>query len=69
MQVGYHPMNPGREQCCRSDLYMQFLAPNALNFVQTSLGATYSESLGPAATASVIYLETFGLHDDYHTVG
>jgi len=29
---------------------MQFLAPNALNFVKSSLGAAYSESLGPAAT-------------------
>ncbi|KAF8807636.1 nuclease Le1 [Phlegmacium glaucopus] len=29
---------------------MQFLAPKALSFVQTSLGATYNESLGPAAT-------------------
>ncbi|KXN87540.1 Nuclease S1 [Leucoagaricus sp. SymC.cos] len=29
---------------------MQFLAPNALSFVQSSLGSTYSESLGPAAT-------------------
>ncbi|KAL4244455.1 nuclease type I family protein [Abortiporus biennis] len=28
----------------------QFLAPNALSFVQSSLGSTYSESLGPAAT-------------------
>ncbi|KZS89357.1 nuclease Le1 [Sistotremastrum niveocremeum HHB9708] len=28
---------------------MQFLAPNALAFVQSSLGATYNESLGPAA--------------------
>ncbi|KAH9938793.1 nuclease Le1 [Epithele typhae] len=27
-----------------------FLAPNALDFVQTSLGSTYNESLGPAAT-------------------
>jgi hypothetical protein len=29
---------------------MQFLAPNALSFVQSSLGSTYDESLGPAAT-------------------
>jgi len=29
---------------------MQFLAPNALSFVQSSLGSTYSQSLGPAAT-------------------
>jgi len=28
---------------------MQFLAPEALQFVQTSLGSEYSESLGPAA--------------------
>ncbi|KAF8887762.1 S1/P1 nuclease [Infundibulicybe gibba] len=28
---------------------MQFLGPKALSFVQSSLGATYSESLGPAA--------------------
>jgi len=28
---------------------MQFLAPNALAFVQSTLGSTYSESLGPAA--------------------
>lgn len=28
---------------------MQLLAPNALAFVQTSLGATYNESLGVAA--------------------
>ncbi|KAK7051494.1 hypothetical protein VNI00_004468 [Paramarasmius palmivorus] len=28
---------------------MQFLAPKALSFVQSSLGSTYSESLGPAA--------------------
>ena len=27
-----------------------FLAPNALSFVQSSLGSTYSESLGVAAT-------------------
>lgn len=29
---------------------MQFLAPNALSFVQNSLGSSYSRSLGPAAT-------------------
>ncbi|KAJ7269726.1 S1/P1 nuclease [Mycena rebaudengoi] len=29
---------------------MQFLSPKALSFVQTSLGATYSESLGVAST-------------------
>ncbi|TFK40917.1 nuclease Le1 [Crucibulum laeve] len=29
---------------------MQFLSPKALSFVQTSLGSTYSQSLGPAAT-------------------
>lgn len=29
---------------------MQFLAPKALSFVQTSLGSTYNQSLGPAAT-------------------
>ncbi|KAF8060975.1 S1/P1 nuclease [Lyophyllum atratum] len=29
---------------------MQFLAPKALSFVQSSLGSTYSQSLGPAAT-------------------
>ncbi|PPQ98894.1 hypothetical protein CVT24_003525 [Panaeolus cyanescens] len=29
---------------------MQFLAPNALSFVKSSLGSTYSQSLGPAAT-------------------
>ncbi|PFH54703.1 hypothetical protein AMATHDRAFT_134189 [Amanita thiersii Skay4041] len=29
---------------------MEFLAPKALNFVQTSLGSTYNESLGPAAS-------------------
>ncbi|GLB36565.1 putative nuclease Le1 [Lyophyllum shimeji] len=29
---------------------MQFLAPQALSFVQSSLGSTYSQSLGPAAT-------------------
>ncbi|KAG7100155.1 hypothetical protein E1B28_001934 [Marasmius oreades] len=29
---------------------MQFLAPNALSFVKSSLGATYDESLGVAAT-------------------
>ncbi|KAJ3517636.1 hypothetical protein NLJ89_g381 [Agrocybe chaxingu] len=29
---------------------MQFLSPKALEFVQTSLGSTYSHSLGPAAT-------------------
>ncbi|KAF9478710.1 nuclease Le1 [Pholiota conissans] len=29
---------------------MEFLAPNALSFVQKTLGATYNESLGPAAT-------------------
>jgi len=40
---------------------MQFLAPNALSFVQTSLGSTYSQSLGPAATASVTYLENLEL--------
>ncbi|KZS96029.1 nuclease Le1 [Sistotremastrum niveocremeum HHB9708] len=28
---------------------MQFLAPKALSFVQSSLGSTYNESLGPAA--------------------
>ncbi|KJA29341.1 hypothetical protein HYPSUDRAFT_127595 [Hypholoma sublateritium FD-334 SS-4] len=28
---------------------MQFLSPKALSFVQTSLGSTYNESLGPAA--------------------
>jgi len=28
---------------------MAFLAPKALSFVQTSLGSTYNESLGPAA--------------------
>jgi hypothetical protein len=30
----------------------QFLAPKALAFVQSSLGSTYSQSLGPAATVS-----------------
>ncbi|KAF5356160.1 hypothetical protein D9756_003984 [Leucocoprinus leucothites] len=29
---------------------MQFLGPRALSFVQSSLGSTYNESLGPAAT-------------------
>ncbi|KAF5361625.1 hypothetical protein D9758_007376 [Tetrapyrgos nigripes] len=29
---------------------MPFLAPNALSFVQSTLGSQYSESLGPAAT-------------------
>ncbi|KAF8973833.1 nuclease Le1 [Flammula alnicola] len=29
---------------------MQFLSPKALSFVQSSLGSTYNESLGPAAT-------------------
>ncbi|KAF8167864.1 nuclease Le1 [Crassisporium funariophilum] len=29
---------------------MQFLSPKALSFVKSSLGSTYSESLGPAAT-------------------
>ncbi|KAF8654800.1 hypothetical protein AX16_003369 [Volvariella volvacea WC 439] len=29
---------------------MQFLAPNALSFVRSSLGSTYNQSLGPAAT-------------------
>ncbi|KAF5314341.1 hypothetical protein D9619_011906 [Psilocybe cf. subviscida] len=29
---------------------MEFLSPNALSFVQNSLGATYNFSLGPAAT-------------------
>ncbi|KAG6918679.1 hypothetical protein DXG01_012497 [Tephrocybe rancida] len=29
---------------------MNFLAPNALSFVKSSLGSTYSSSLGPAAT-------------------
>jgi len=29
---------------------MSFLSPKALSFVQSSLGATYNESLGPAAT-------------------
>ncbi|KAG6837205.1 hypothetical protein H0H93_013073 [Arthromyces matolae] len=29
---------------------MNFLAPKALSFVQSSLGSTYSSSLGPAAT-------------------
>ncbi|PPQ72671.1 hypothetical protein CVT26_002887 [Gymnopilus dilepis] len=31
-------------------LAMEFLAPNALSFVKSSLGSTYDESLGPAAT-------------------
>lgn len=31
----------------------EFLAPKALAFVQKSLGSTYNESLGPAATVSL----------------
>jgi hypothetical protein len=31
---------------------LQFLAPKALAFVQSSLGAQYNESLGPAAIVS-----------------
>ena len=34
-----------------ADAVVQFLAPNALSFVQSSLGSAYSESLGVAATA------------------
>lgn len=35
-----------------------FLAPNALSFVQSSLGSTYSESLGVAATVSRLISST-----------
>lgn len=34
------------------NLLLQFLSPKALAFVQSSLGSTYSESLGPAAPVS-----------------
>ena len=33
-----------------ANLLPQFLAPNALAFVQSSLGFPYNQSLGPAAT-------------------
>lgn len=49
---------------------MQFLAPNALAFVQQSLGSTYSESLGPAATWAdqVKYTAGYIWSQPYHYV-
>lgn len=47
---------------------MQFLGPRALSFVQSSLGSTYNESLGPAATwadevrSQSAYAWSAGLH-------
>ena len=34
----------------RTNVVRKFLAPKALSFVQSSLGSSYSESLGVAAT-------------------
>lgn len=49
---------------------MHFLAPKALAFVQTSLGATYNESLGIAATwaDSVKYSSAYIWSKPYHFV-
>ncbi|KAM6498330.1 S1/P1 nuclease [Amanita muscaria] len=48
----------------------QFLAPNALAFVQQSLGSNYSESLGPAATWAdqVKYTAGYTWSQPYHYV-
>ncbi|KAF8746243.1 hypothetical protein AX14_000041 [Amanita brunnescens Koide BX004] len=49
---------------------MEFLAPNALAFVQSSLGSTYNESLGPAATWAdqVKYTDTYSWSQPLHFV-
>ena len=39
-----------------------FLAPNALSFVQSSLGSSYSQSLGVAATVRLIRRLDSGPH-------
>ena len=36
------------DEACSLTPCIEFLAPNALDFVQTSLGSKFNESLGPA---------------------